>query len=84
MSEDLKPLPVAGYTTQSSENVALVNANKNTEEAILQILDYLSKIETVDKRWLAIGRTHIEQGFMAINRSIFKPQRLSNAPKPSA
>ncbi len=31
---------------------------------------------TVDKRWLAIGRTAIEQGFMAVNRSIFKPGRV--------
>jgi hypothetical protein len=33
----------------------------------------------VDQRWLAIGRTHIEQGFMAINRSIFRPERVKLA-----
>jgi hypothetical protein len=30
----------------------------------------------VDRRWLSIAKTHFEQGFMALNRSIFKPQRI--------
>jgi hypothetical protein len=29
-----------------------------------------------DARWIAIARTHIEQGFMALNRAIFKPERV--------
>jgi len=53
-----------------------VNGNKLTEERILRILDDIQKIPGIDQRWLAIGRTHIEQGFMAINRAIFKPQRV--------
>lgn len=72
---DLQALPVFGYQTQSVDNVALVNTNKIAEEKVLRILDGLATIEAVDKRWLAIGRTHIEQGFMAVNRSIFKPKR---------
>lgn len=62
-----KPLPVAGYVAQSTDKVALVNANKIAEEAVLRILD---------GRWLAIGCTHIEQGFMAVNRAVFQPQRV--------
>jgi hypothetical protein len=31
---------------------------------------------TIDQRWLAIAQTHIEQGFMALNRSIFQPGRV--------
>ncbi len=26
--------------------------------------------------WLAIARTQIEQGFMALNRAVFKPGRV--------
>lgn len=69
-------LPVEGYRKQSEDNVALVNKNKRIEEEVLRLLDDLASIADVDKRWLAIGRTHIEQGFMAINRSIFKPGRV--------
>lgn len=69
-------LPVKGYVGQSDAAVALVNTNKEAEEQILRILDKLTNTPGVDLRWLAIGRTHIELAFMAINRSIFKPTRI--------
>ena len=71
-----KGLPVEGYRDQDLGSVALVNVNKRLEESILRALDGLAKVETIDKRWLAIGRTSIEQGFMAVNRSVFKPGRV--------
>lgn len=73
---DHKPLPVEGYRPQSETNVELVNLNKKLEETLLRALDKFQTDSAVDKRWLAIGRTHIEQGFMAINRSIFQPARV--------
>lgn len=79
-SPTLDGLPVAGYRSQSEKNVALVNHNKVLEEQILQILDALQGNPNVDQRWLAIGRTDIEKGFMAVNRSIFKPQRVELTP----
>lgn len=69
-------LPVSGYTPQKQETIDLVNHNKRTEESILRALDEMKSSPDYDQRWLAIGRTHIEEGFMAINRSIFKPQRI--------
>jgi hypothetical protein len=76
MSEDHKPLPVSGYQGQSDEKVQLVNRNKRAEERCLRILDELAQRNDIDKRWLAIGRTQMEQGFMAVNRSIFQPGRI--------
>jgi hypothetical protein len=70
-------LPVAGYQNQSQANVDLVNANKVLEEQVLRALDDLAANPAVDMRWLAIARTNIEQGFMAANRAVFKPQRVS-------
>lgn len=75
MTEQHASLPVHGYSAQSSSAVDEVNANKLMEEAVLRRLDELAKGD-VDGRWLAIGRTHIEQAFMAINRAIFKPARV--------
>lgn len=69
-------LPVAGYRPQSDEAVQIVNGNKQMEESTLRMLDLLAQLPGIDQRWLAIGRTHIEQGFMAINRSIFQPARI--------
>lgn len=68
--------PIAGYQPQSEDNLRLVNANKITEETILRQLDALTAHPDYDKRWLAIARTHFEQGFMALNRSIMRPQRI--------
>lgn len=73
----VKPLPVHGYTDQTTGRVEIVNRNKLIEEQVLRLLDMLQRDTEVDQRWLAIGRTHIEQGFMAINRSIFKPTRVA-------
>lgn len=70
------PLPVQGYTYQSEDNITAVNNNKVLEEQILQRLDELANRDGIDQRWLAIGRTGIEKSFMAINRAIFKPQRV--------
>jgi hypothetical protein len=68
-------LPVAGYKPQPQLNVDRVNANKRVEETMLRLLDSLAADPAVDPRWLAIGRTHLETAFMAINRAIFKPER---------
>ncbi|XUM21050.1 DUF7681 family protein [Bradyrhizobium oligotrophicum S58] len=72
-------LPVAGYKPQNADAVHEVNENKKLEEQVLRQIDTLEKDDhlKVDQRWLAIGRTAIEQGFMAINRAVFKPGRVA-------
>jgi len=72
-------LPIPGYRPQGETAIKVVKAMKHLEEQILRCLDEFgtqTEIE-IDKRWLAIGRTSVEQGFMAINRSIFRPERVS-------
>lgn len=70
-------LPVEGYRPQNEDAVQRVNANKRHEEEILRALDAMKTNPSVDQRWLAIGRTHLEEGFMAVNRSIFRPGRVT-------
>ncbi len=73
-----QPMPVAGYKPQHQDKIDEVNINKRLEEVVLRRLDDMAHMapELVDKRWLAIGRTHIEQAWMAINRAIFQPERV--------
>ena len=73
---DNEGLPVTGYKPQSDEAVELVNQNKVTEEMLLRLMDDMKGSDAIDQRWLAIARTQIEQGFMALNRAIFRPQRV--------
>lgn len=70
-------LPVAGYRPQSSDRVATVNENKTLEEMVLRQLDKLVTSKECDGRWLALGRTHLELAFMAINRAVFQPTRVT-------
>lgn len=71
------PLPVSGYTPQSDDKVATVNRNKQFEERLLRICDELrSRNDLYDARWVSVAVTHFEQGFMALNRAVFQPQRL--------
>ena len=72
-------LPVEGYRPQSDDAITLVNNNKRIEEQVLRMLDAFAGSPDIDQRWLAIGRTHIEQGFMAINRAVFRPARVDLA-----
>lgn len=88
MTDDHKPLPVAGYTAQSDAKVALVNDFKQDEERLLRKIDALFAQERApvktpgepvfepDGRWLAIATTHFHEGFMALNRAVFQPQRI--------
>ena len=69
-------LPVKGYKPQSNAAVGLVNTNKVNEEKLLLLMDELKGKDEIDQRWLAIARTNIEQGFMALNRAIFRPERV--------
>lgn len=69
---------IPGYRPLSAEAVSRLTGNKRIEETVLRILDVLQQSATVDQRWLAIGRTHIEQGFMAVNRAVTRPKRLSD------
>jgi hypothetical protein len=68
--------PIMGYTEQSEENLAAVNDNKWAEEKLMRRLEHLDKVLTLDPRWLAVARTHFEQGYMALNRAIMQPERL--------
>lgn len=69
---------IKGYTAQAAAKVALVNAFKEDEERLLRKLDelYNDRIREIDPRWLAIARTHINEGFMALNRAVFQPTRI--------
>lgn len=77
MSE-IQGLPVQGYRPQAPEAVATVNASKEIEEHVLRLVDEIGDDAALaaDKRWLSIGRTHLELGFMAVNRAVFKPERV--------
>jgi len=64
---------ITGYRDLSADEIASMNTAKSREREIMSLLDSLADAPETDQRWLAIGRTHIEQGFMAVVRSIVRP-----------
>jgi hypothetical protein len=81
-------LPVAGYTPKSDDEIALVNEGKQLEERVLRYIEKVEyrlrghmdgpgqeSIRTGDARFLAIGKTDIQKGFMMVYRSVFNPGR---------
>jgi hypothetical protein len=71
-----KKLSIIGYVDQPKDKVEEVNKNKILEEIVLKRLDKLYKMPYIDPHWLIIAKTHIIEGFMALNRSVMQPSRL--------
>ena len=67
------PPPIQGYTPMTQATVDLINTVKRAEQTVLEIVRNLADDADVDPRWLAIGRTDLEKGFMAVTRSIARP-----------
>lgn len=71
---------IKGYRDLSAEEIALMNEGKDLAQKVGAFVEKLEAAEfaqtsdqTPDKRWLAIGKTDLQKGFMAIIRSIAKP-----------
>ncbi len=70
---------ITGYRQLSEAEVALMNEGKALAE---QVGAYIAKLRAVDnsaghppldQRWVSIGATQLQQGFMAVIRGIAQP-----------
>ncbi len=64
---------IKGYRDLSEDEIALMNQAKGNAENIGKLCDVLNDLPSIDKRWLAIARTDLQKGFMALVRSIAQP-----------
>lgn len=72
---------IKGYRELNEVEILLMNKIKEkgvelqalTEE-IARILPSSTGPVQADPRWLAIGKTHLQEGLMALTRSIAKPE----------
>lgn len=73
---------IKGYRELNAEEIALMNKIKEKAAEVGELVAYLegrSRINGADgstppeARWLAIGKTDLQKGFMALTRSIAKP-----------
>lgn len=69
-----EPGVITGYRKHSSQEVDAVNSTKSFENDLGRWIKQLQDdVPGLDGRWVAIARTHFQQGFMALNRAVFKP-----------
>lgn len=64
---------IKGYRDLSQEEIDLMNAVKAVGEQVKTTIQTLDDTDNIDKRWLNIARTDLQKGFMALVRSIAKP-----------
>ena len=64
---------ISGYRDLTQEEIDKINEVKEKAEEIRKILYDLERMNDVDHRWLAIGTTDLQKGFMSVIRAIAKP-----------
>jgi hypothetical protein len=72
-----EPGAVTGYRPQTAQAVDVVNSSKAFENDLGRWLKQMASdlpTDQLDPRWLSIARTHFQQGFMALNRAVFRPE----------
>ena len=64
---------IKGYRELSQDEIDLMNRIKEKSAEVGALFDDLQSLDSVDKRWASIGKTQLQQGFMALTRSVAKP-----------
>lgn len=65
---------IKGYRELNEEEIYAINRIKEIGNELGEYICQLECLENVDNRWVSIGRTHLQQGMMALVRSVAKPE----------
>lgn len=63
---------ITGYRELTEGEVAMINLIKDKEGDVASMWSSLSNTE-VDRRWMSIAKTHLQEGFTALVRAIARP-----------
>ena len=64
---------IKGYRDLSQDEINLMNDVKALAEQVDVCTSRLKTMPDLDQCWVAIGVTHLQQGFMAVVRGIARP-----------
>ncbi len=64
---------IKGYRELDETDIALMNEIKAKGEALGVLLEKLRATPSVDQRWVSIAQTELQQGLMALTRSVAQP-----------
>ena len=64
---------INGYRDLSQNEINMMNKIKSKGQELEILIDELCKTDNIDLRWVNIGKTNLQQGLMALVRSVAKP-----------
>ncbi len=64
---------ITGFRDLTQDEIDAMNAVKAAEKEFAELWKRLGGIEGIDRRWLAVARTHIEEGCSAAVRAVAQP-----------
>ena len=64
---------ITGYRELNQDEINLMNMVKGLACKVEAELEIVNQAPGTDKRWVAIARTELQQGFMALTRAVAKP-----------
>ena len=64
---------ITGYRDLTEAEIALMNEGKALAEQVGAFVHSLMGASNLDQRWIAIGATDLQTGFMALIRGIDRP-----------
>lgn len=65
---------IAGYRELEQHEIDLMNRVKKAGQELGNLVKDLEAMRLLDQRWISIGKTHIQQGLMALTRGVTKPE----------
>lgn len=65
---------IAGYRELTEADIEIINELKAKAEEVGAMVEGMTRTGAFDQRWVAIGRTHIQEGFMALVRAVAQPE----------
>lgn len=67
-------MQIKGYRDLTQAEIDAMNECKTVAVMVGEFCTKISKVDGVDQRWVAIGKTDLQKGFMAIIRGIARPE----------
>lgn len=65
---------IKGYRDLTEVEIGAMNDCKSIAVEVGILCDKVAGMDGVDQRWLAIGKTDLQKGFMALIRAIARPE----------
>ena len=66
---------IEGYRELDQTEIEIMNQIKNTAKLVGGLIEDIERESILpDERWLAIGKTDLQKGFMALTRAVAKPE----------